>query len=74
VSDPGAKLDAYLAHRADRERRLTEALDRGLRTEDELLAAAWDDAPPELRWAATLTLRAHMGKLREEGRLPPELA
>jgi glyoxylase-like metal-dependent hydrolase (beta-lactamase superfamily II) len=71
VTDPAAKLDAYLAHRAERERRLCEALDRGLRTEDELLAAAWDDPPPELRWAATLTLRAHMGKLREEGRLPP---
>ena len=37
VWDPAAKLDEYIAHRLDRERRLLEALDAGLRTEDELL-------------------------------------
>jgi hypothetical protein len=46
------------------------ALRAGLRTRDELLDAAWDDAPPALREAAALTLEAHLGKLREEGRLP----
>jgi glyoxylase-like metal-dependent hydrolase (beta-lactamase superfamily II) len=70
VGDPAAKLDAYLAHRLDRERRLLEALDRGLRSEADLLDAAWDDAPAELRPAAAVTLRAHLDKLREEGRLP----
>jgi glyoxylase-like metal-dependent hydrolase (beta-lactamase superfamily II) len=73
VHDPAAKIDGYLAHRAERERRLVAALERGLRTEQELLDAAWDDAPPELRAAAALTLRAHLGKLREEGRLPADL-
>ena len=47
-----------------------DALARGLRTEDELLDDVWDDAPPALRLAAGVTLRAHLGKLREEGRLP----
>ena len=70
VWDPDAKLGEYLAHRADRERRLLAALDAGARTEDELLDAAWSDAPAALRPAAALTLRAHAGKLREEGRLP----
>ena len=73
VHDPAAKIDGYLAHRTERERRLVAALERGLRSERDLLDAAWDDAPPELRAAAALTLRAHLGKLREEGRLPPEL-
>ena len=41
----GAKLDEYLAHRAERERKLLAALDGGARSEDELLDAAWDDAP-----------------------------
>jgi glyoxylase-like metal-dependent hydrolase (beta-lactamase superfamily II) len=68
VWDPRAKLDGYLAHRLDRERRLLAALERGLRTEDELLDAAWDDAPAELRPVAALSLRAHLEKLREEGR------
>ncbi len=70
VTDPGALLDRYLAHRADRERRLVAALGDGLRTVDELLDRVWDDAPPSLRLAATATLAAHLGKLEEEGRLP----
>ena len=70
VGDPGAKLDEYLAHRAERERRLLDALARGLRTEDELLDDVWDDAPDALRFAAGITLRAHLDKLEEEGRLP----
>lgn len=70
VTDPAALLDGYLAHRADRERRLREALDDGLRTVDELLARVWDDAPASLRLAAAATLGAHLGKLEEEGRLP----
>jgi glyoxylase-like metal-dependent hydrolase (beta-lactamase superfamily II) len=68
VWDPQAKLDAYLEHRLDRERRLVEALERGLRSQDELLDAAWSDAPPELRPAAAMSLRAHLEKLRAEGR------
>ena len=73
VWDPAAKLDEYIAHRLDRERRLLEALDSGLRTRDELLDAAWSDAPPQLRPAAALTLAAHLEKLSEEGRLPSDL-
>ena len=70
--DPAAKLDEYISHRLDRERRLVEALEAGLRTEDELLDAAWSEVPAELRGAAALTLRAHLEKLREEGRLPTD--
>jgi glyoxylase-like metal-dependent hydrolase (beta-lactamase superfamily II) len=72
VWDPAAKLDEYLAHRLERERRLLSALDAGLRTSDELLDAAWSEVPAELRPAARLTLEAHLEKLREEGRLPPD--
>ncbi|MDX6698394.1 MAG: hypothetical protein QOE65_1791 [Solirubrobacteraceae bacterium] len=70
VTDPAAKLDEYVAHRLDRERRLLDALARGLRTEAQLLDDVWDDAPPGLRPAAATTLRAHLQKLEEEGRLP----
>ena len=70
VSDPNAKLDQYLAHRGDRERRLLEALEAGARTEDELLDAAWSDAPANVRAFAAQSLRAHLEKLREEDRLP----
>ena len=68
VWDPAGKLDEYLAHRAERERKLLEALDAGVRGEDALLDAAWADAPPAVRQFAALSLRAHLEKLREEGR------
>jgi glyoxylase-like metal-dependent hydrolase (beta-lactamase superfamily II) len=73
VWDPAAKLDEYLAHRLDRERRLLEALDAGLRSRDDLLDAAWPEVPSELRPAAALTLAAHLEKLAEEGKLPGDL-
>jgi glyoxylase-like metal-dependent hydrolase (beta-lactamase superfamily II) len=73
VWDPQAKLEEYLSHRLDRERRLLEAIAAGLRNRDELLDAAWSDAPAELRPAAALTLAAHLEKLRDEGRLPPDV-
>jgi glyoxylase-like metal-dependent hydrolase (beta-lactamase superfamily II) len=68
IWDVDAKLDGYIEHRLDRERRLVAALDRGLRSEDELLDAAWDDAPANLRPFAAASLRAHLEKLRAEGR------
>ena len=74
IWDPAAKLDEYRAHRLDRERRVLEALARGARSESELLDAAWDEIPSPLRPAAAMTLRAHLDKLRAEGRLPADLA
>lgn len=70
VWDPAAKLDEYISHRLERERRLVEALDAGLRERDELLDFAWADAPAELREFAALSLASHLEKLAEEGRLP----
>ena len=70
VTDPEAKLDQYIAHRLDRERRLVAALAEGRRTVDDLLDQVWDDAPAVLRPAAAVTLAAHLDKLEEEGRLP----
>jgi glyoxylase-like metal-dependent hydrolase (beta-lactamase superfamily II) len=70
VWEPAAKLDEYISHRLERERRLLEALDAGLRDRDELLDFAWADAPAELREFAALSLASHLEKLAEEGRLP----
>ena len=70
VADAAAKLDEYIAHRLDRERRLLGALDAGKRTADELLDDVWSDAPAVLRPAAAVTLAAHLDKLSNEGLLP----
>lgn len=70
IADPRATLEGYLAHRQQRERRLLDALGRGVRGEAELLDDVWSDAPAGLRPAAALTLRAHLAKLAGEDRLP----
>ena len=68
--NPDAKLDQYISHRLDRERRLVAALDDGRRSVTDLLDYVWDDVPAGLRPAATVTLAAHLDKLADEGRLP----
>lgn len=77
VNDANAKLDEYIQHRLERERKLLAAFEMGLRDRDDLLDAAWDDVPwhvsPDLRRAAGVTLDAHLDKLRDEGRLPADL-
>ena len=74
VTDPARKLEEYVEHRMMRERRLLAALERGERSRQALLAEVWDDVPAELRPAAELTMRAHLGKLEAEGRLPEGVA
>jgi glyoxylase-like metal-dependent hydrolase (beta-lactamase superfamily II) len=73
VTDAPAKLDEYISHRGERERRLVQALAAGTRTVDGLLDQVWDDAPAQLRPAATWTLAAHLDKLDQEGRLPADV-
>jgi len=70
VWEPKAKLDEYIDHRLRRERLLLAALAAGHRSTVELLDAAWSDVPAELRPVAAVSLRAHLDKLEEEGRLP----
>lgn len=70
IWEPAAKLEEYIAHRLERERLLLAALAAGRRSIAELLDAAWPDVPVELRPVAAVSLRAHLDKLEDEGRLP----
>ena len=74
ITDPAAKLAEYLEHRMMRERRLLAALDAGERSRAALLAAAWDDVPPELLPMAAMAMESHLEKLESEARLPPDLS
>jgi glyoxylase-like metal-dependent hydrolase (beta-lactamase superfamily II) len=74
VEDPAAKLAEYVEHREMRERRLLEALERGERSREALLAEVWDDVPAEVRPAAAMVMQAHLDKLEAEGRLPEGVA
>jgi glyoxylase-like metal-dependent hydrolase (beta-lactamase superfamily II) len=74
IDDPCTKINEYVAHRLDRERKLVEALDSGERSRAKLLDAAWDDVPAEMRGAAAIAMQAHLEKLEDEGRLPSDLS
>jgi len=73
VTDPRGKIEEYLEHRLERERKLVAALERGERSRARLLDAAWDDVPPQMRAAAAAVMQAHLEKLESEGRLPSGL-
>ena len=67
ITDPRAKIDEYVAHRADREQTLLVAINSGERSRKALLDDAWDDVPEVLRRAAALAMQAHLEKLEAEG-------
>jgi glyoxylase-like metal-dependent hydrolase (beta-lactamase superfamily II) len=73
IWDVRERITQYIEHRLERERRLLAALGEGRRGAGELLDAAWSEVPEQLRPAAAVTLRAHLDKLVEEGRLPVDV-
>lgn len=70
IWDARERISQYIEHRLERERRLLAALNEGGRTTADLLDAAWSEVPEKLRFAAAITLQAHLDKLSEEGLLP----
>jgi glyoxylase-like metal-dependent hydrolase (beta-lactamase superfamily II) len=73
IDDPAARIAEYIEHRQDRENRLLAALERGERSRARLLAEVWDDVPEELRGPAAIAMQAHLEKLEDESRLPPDI-
>jgi glyoxylase-like metal-dependent hydrolase (beta-lactamase superfamily II) len=73
ITDPAAKIAEYIAHRQEREDKLVAALEDGERSRTALLDRVWDDVPAQLRGAAGVAMQAHLEKLEDEGRLPPDL-
>jgi glyoxylase-like metal-dependent hydrolase (beta-lactamase superfamily II) len=73
ITDPEAKLDEYIEHRLERERKLLAALAEGERSRSRLLEMAWSDVPAELRPAAAIVMEAHLDKLAAEGGLSDNL-
>jgi glyoxylase-like metal-dependent hydrolase (beta-lactamase superfamily II) len=69
VDNPGALIRAYIGHRVAREQQMLEELKAGALTEDELFPRVYRDLAPELHAAAQENLRAHLVKLRADGRV-----
>jgi ribonuclease/clavin/mitogillin len=68
VDDPIALIDEYVAHRRQREQQILQAMLDGARTVDEIVRRVYPALPGSLSAAAADTVRAHLAKLRDEGR------
>lgn len=73
VWDADEKLEEYINHRLDREHALMYALNKGLRTERQLLDAVWPEVSESMRPLAAVTLAAHLDKLYDEHVLPEDV-
>jgi glyoxylase-like metal-dependent hydrolase (beta-lactamase superfamily II) len=63
------KLDEYVAHRLWREGRVLDAVGDAPRSLDALLPLAYADVAPSIFPIARMSLRAHLVKLVDEGRV-----
>jgi glyoxylase-like metal-dependent hydrolase (beta-lactamase superfamily II) len=68
VDDPAALIDDYIAHRQMREQQILKAMLEGARTVDEIVRRVYPSLPESLSSAAADSVRAHLAKLRDEGR------
>jgi ribonuclease/clavin/mitogillin len=68
VTDPAALLIATIEHRLQRERQVHASLSRGLGTVPAITESIYDGLDPALLPAARDTVRAHLEKLKQEGR------
>ncbi len=68
INSPDGVLAGYIAHRLDRERQVIAALDGGRSTVEAIAESIYDGLSPALMPAARENVRAHLEKLRDEGR------
>lgn len=70
MAHPRLAIEAIVAHRLKREAKLVAGMrELGVVDTDRLLARVYDDVRPQLLPMAMRSLRAHLFKLREEGRV-----
>jgi hydroxyacylglutathione hydrolase len=65
-------VEAYLAHRLERETQILAALAAGAETVAEVVAAVYREVPAALHAAAGLSVTSHLVKLEREGRIRRE--
>jgi glyoxylase-like metal-dependent hydrolase (beta-lactamase superfamily II) len=68
VDDPVALMDKYIAHRAEREQQILKAMLDGARTVNDIVRRVYPTLPASLSEAAADSVRAHLAKLRDDGR------
>jgi glyoxylase-like metal-dependent hydrolase (beta-lactamase superfamily II) len=69
IEDPASVIEAYIRHRADRDRQILSVLGEGALPADAITARIYKGLPPELEKAAGETILAHLIKLESDGRV-----
>lgn len=69
VDDPIARVDALLAHRAERTEQILDALAAGRDTVEAIVGGVYPELPVALRSAAGRSVSAHLAALEHDGRV-----
>lgn len=72
ITDVAPFIDAYAAHRRDRERQIVEAIGKGLTTIGDMVPVLYAAVDKRLHPAAARSVLAHLIQLVEEGRVLTE--
>ena len=68
IDDPPVVISGYISHRLFRERQVESALRAGRATVEAIAQSIYDGLSPALMPAAQENVRAHLEKLRSQGR------
>lgn len=69
VADAKGKIESYIAHRLERERKILEAIQNGAKTTREIVEQVYTDVSPQFWQLAEKSVLAHLEKLAENGLL-----
>jgi ribonuclease/clavin/mitogillin len=72
IANPYTKLDEYISHRLERERKILEAVREGGRTAEDIVARAYTDVSPKAHAMAERAVLAHLEKLEADGHVSRE--
>lgn len=67
IANPYTKLDEYISHRQERERKILEAVQEGATTVEDIAARVYTDVSPKAHAMAERAVLAHLEKLEEDG-------
>ena len=66
IFDAKAKIESYIAHRLEREKKIIEAIENGATDVKDIVAQVYTDISPVLYQLAELSVQAHLEKIRAE--------
>ena len=69
IANPYTKLDEYISHRLERERKILEAVGDGAKTAEDIVARVYTDVTPKAHTMAERAVLAHLEKLEADGQV-----